>query len=237
MAEEVLDPKNCDDLSKADIFSLGLTMYSLTLGEELPSDGGSDEWKALRNGSAPGRLDGTGLHCIVVDSMMHADYHKRPSAWELLKRMDEPVNELENQSASDNLRTPQTSSAKTLKTSSAKIPLAEKDMDMDVTAAKTEAKADVAKNSGSLIGTKGLFNGFNYVVTSFDEGENLVGITIALANGEELRRTVSRNVLLFPVGTEVLYNGESHVVSKQMNKMVGLDGGKNVKPSSLVLDS
>ena len=81
MAKELLD--HCDDLSKADIFSLGLTVYSLLSGVELPRDG--PLWHDLRSGRVPEPLEC--LQDVVVGSMMEPDYQKRPSATELL-RMD-----------------------------------------------------------------------------------------------------------------------------------------------------
>ena len=85
--------------------------------------------------------------------------------------------------------------------------------------------------------TTGLFNGYDFVVTNFDQVENLVDITITRADGVEVNKTVSLAVLQFPVGTKVKYRDTSFVVSKQMNKKVELSSGQKVMPSSLVLDN
>eukprot|EP00977_Amphora_coffeiformis_P029818 scaffold42962_cov191-Amphora_coffeaeformis.AAC.1 len=103
IAKELLD-NNHKDLSKADIFSLGLTIYSLSLKTKLPQDG--PEWHALRNGFAPGRLPLKEFHDIVVLSMMHPEYQKRGSAMGLLKQLDESAeksHQAENQPTLANL--------------------------------------------------------------------------------------------------------------------------------------
>ena len=86
MAKELLDWGNCDDLSKADIFSFGLTMYELLSGIKLPANG--PLWHDLRNGRAPARLDY--LHSFV-ESMMEPDYRIRPSAARLLRQIDQKI--------------------------------------------------------------------------------------------------------------------------------------------------
>ena len=84
MAMELLG--ECDELSKADIFSFGLTLYEILSGMELPANG--PLWQDLRKGRAPEHLEV--LHDMVVVSMMEPDYRKRPSAAELLKQMSHP---------------------------------------------------------------------------------------------------------------------------------------------------
>lgn len=74
------------DLTKSDIFSLGITMYELCLGgnKALPSNG--PEWQSLRSGAIPSLPDTpVELHKIIL-TMMHPSYQERPCASELLKR-------------------------------------------------------------------------------------------------------------------------------------------------------
>mmetsp|Transcript_16951 Transcript_16951/g.31362 ORF Transcript_16951/g.31362 Transcript_16951/m.31362 type:complete len:537 (-) Transcript_16951:201-1811(-) len=74
------------DLTKSDIFSLGITMYEVCLGgnKSLPANG--PEWQSLRSAAVP-QLYGTPeeLHRII-QTMMNPSYHERPCASELLKR-------------------------------------------------------------------------------------------------------------------------------------------------------
>ena len=75
---------NEEILTKADIFSLGLTMYHLESGQEdLPEEG--QEWHDLRNGRVKQELVSEGLRSIVTESMMQPNYHMRLSAAVLLK--------------------------------------------------------------------------------------------------------------------------------------------------------
>lgn len=78
MANELLH--HTEDLSKADIFSLGLTVYGLLSGVKIPDEG--PLWHDLREGRVSRPLDI--LQDVVVGSMMEPDYQKRPSATELL---------------------------------------------------------------------------------------------------------------------------------------------------------
>ena len=80
MPKELLDDDR-GDLSKANIFSLGLTVCELLSGVELPLNGAL--WHELRHGLVPQPLDS--LHDLVVVSMMEPDYRKRPSTAELLE--------------------------------------------------------------------------------------------------------------------------------------------------------
>lgn len=229
MAKELLDPKQCNDLSKADVFSLGLTLYGLLLGEHDKLPGNGAEWHALRDGTAPGRLDNGRLQSIVVGSMMLPDYQKRPSAEDVLKQMDasENENDSENQAALANHALSQLSGAK--------VPLVEKSIGV----VKADTKTGVTTNSGSLIGTKIPFNGVDSVVTSVDEENGIFHITLDNVSGKKARKEVSRAVLDFPVGTKVTYHGDSFVVSKQTGKKVEINGDNKkvmVLPRSLVRD-
>ena len=82
MSKDLLDfcPK---DLTKCDIFSLGVTMYEVCSGGTLPTCG--EEWQGLRNGKVVIGLEDTSLGDIIKE-MMHQDTNKRPSATELLSR-------------------------------------------------------------------------------------------------------------------------------------------------------
>ena len=85
MSKDLLD-FNPQDLTKCDIFSLGVTMYEVCSGRPLPSCG--QEWQDLRNGKLPAPLPRTTLPCLaaMLREMMHPDPRKRPSASELLSR-------------------------------------------------------------------------------------------------------------------------------------------------------
>ncbi|KAF6266132.1 wee1 kinase-like protein [Scenedesmus sp. NREL 46B-D3] len=72
-------------LDKADIFALGLTLYELSTGKPLPSNG--TRYHQLRDGK-PGLLPtGTTSYQKLLTSMLAADPTKRPSAEELLKQV------------------------------------------------------------------------------------------------------------------------------------------------------
>lgn len=53
LAQELLNDSSTElpDLTKADIFSLGMSLYELMIGEELPQCG--DEWINIRKGMLP----------------------------------------------------------------------------------------------------------------------------------------------------------------------------------------
>jgi serine/threonine protein kinase len=68
------------DISKSDIFSLGLTIYELMIMEQLPHNG--PEWESLRDGKLP-KLYNTSYSQQLKDlvaSMVQKDWQKRPSA-------------------------------------------------------------------------------------------------------------------------------------------------------------
>lgn len=69
--------ENYDHLTKADIFSLGLTIYEMAGGGPLPKNG--DEWHAIRQGRLPyhGRYS-VELHNLL-ELMIHPDPTLRPS--------------------------------------------------------------------------------------------------------------------------------------------------------------
>ncbi|KAL6052448.1 Mitosis inhibitor protein kinase wee1 [Balamuthia mandrillaris] len=74
---------DCSQLSKADIFSLGCSVYELALGKALPSRG--DEWNAIRDGHiALPRQSFSVEFEELIKLMLHPDVQRRPSAEELL---------------------------------------------------------------------------------------------------------------------------------------------------------
>jgi len=85
MSKELLSGEHAD-LTKSDIFSLGITLYELCLvgGKELPHNG--PEWQDLRSGKIP-LLSNTALEMYnFIKIMMNPSYAERPSASDLLKR-------------------------------------------------------------------------------------------------------------------------------------------------------
>ena len=83
MAQELLNENK--DLSKADIFSLGATMYELIIGEDLPCNG--EEWHRIRQGNLE-KLEATngisrGLK-ELIKGMMAEEAKNRPNAEEIL---------------------------------------------------------------------------------------------------------------------------------------------------------
>jgi len=69
--------ENYSHLTKADIFSLGLTIYEMACGGPLPKNG--EEWHAIRQGRLPylGRYS-IELHSLL-EQMIHPDPAQRPS--------------------------------------------------------------------------------------------------------------------------------------------------------------
>ena len=78
------------DLTKSDIFSLGITMYETCIDRPLPICG--QEWQDLRDGkfSKPAGINPT-LY-FILKQMMHPDASKRPSATDLLSRSELSAN-------------------------------------------------------------------------------------------------------------------------------------------------
>lgn len=75
-----------DDLTKSDIYSLGVTMYEICLGrsEKLPENG--QEWQDIRNGILQ-TMPNTAIELqMIVREMMAPEWITRPSADALLKR-------------------------------------------------------------------------------------------------------------------------------------------------------
>ncbi|CAG9311828.1 unnamed protein product [Blepharisma stoltei] len=120
LAPEVLanvseNPESIPDLSKADIFSLGATIYELMRGKTLPING--PEWHSIRNGDLDFKGDFSEELQFCVKKMMSKDLYERPSAAELLetilisekekeiRRLKDVIKGLEKQIEESNSRT------------------------------------------------------------------------------------------------------------------------------------
>lgn len=77
LASEIL-AENFEHLPKADIFSLGLTIYELGGGGELPKNG--DEWHAIRRGELPYLSHYSPQLNDLLKSMIRPDPRERPTA-------------------------------------------------------------------------------------------------------------------------------------------------------------
>jgi len=75
---------NHDDLTKCDIFSLGITMYEIVLNRPLPLEG--QEWQDLRAGKLSQTLHVQPELQTFIRMMMHPDASQRPTAADLLTR-------------------------------------------------------------------------------------------------------------------------------------------------------
>ncbi|KAL7498437.1 hypothetical protein ACHAWT_008849 [Skeletonema menzelii] len=79
-----------EDLTKCDIFSLGLTLYETCIVRPLPLCG--QEWQDLRNGKLSKPVDINPTLYVIIKQMMHPDPSKRPSASDLLARSELSAN-------------------------------------------------------------------------------------------------------------------------------------------------
>lgn len=84
MSMELLSGDHAD-LTKSDIFSLGITLYEVCLGgRRLPHSG--PEWQALRSATIPVLSNTPKDMQMIIELMMNPIYNSRPTASELLKR-------------------------------------------------------------------------------------------------------------------------------------------------------
>ena len=84
MSMELLSGDHAD-LTKSDIFSLGITLYETCLeGKQLPPNGPS--WQALRAAELPPLRGAPDEMCRIIKLMLNPMYRARPSAADLLKR-------------------------------------------------------------------------------------------------------------------------------------------------------
>ena len=86
MARELLDWAPVKDLTKCDVFSLGLTAYELLTNQRLPVNG--PQWHALRNGD----IDWSAVQAsselkALLKSMLAPEPIDRPTAQQCLDRV------------------------------------------------------------------------------------------------------------------------------------------------------
>jgi wee1-like protein kinase len=83
MSMELLSGDNRSDLTKSDIFSLGITMYEICLGRQLPMNG--PEWHDIRAGKLS-PLPGTDRDMAnIIQRMIDPNPMNRPASMSLLK--------------------------------------------------------------------------------------------------------------------------------------------------------
>ena len=74
------------DLTKSDIFSLGISLYEICLGGVRPLPTNGPEWQSLRSANFPALASTPGEMLRLLQVMMHPSAATRPSAHDLLKR-------------------------------------------------------------------------------------------------------------------------------------------------------
>ena len=77
------------DLTKSDIFSLGITFYEICLGSDTPLPSSGPQWQALRAADIPFENAAAATPQdmqLIIRQMMNPTIATRPTAGELLKR-------------------------------------------------------------------------------------------------------------------------------------------------------
>ena len=78
LAREMLDWAPVEDLTKCDIYSVGLSAYELTSNKSVPSHG--EEWQMLRSNRWTMPVGVEGEICDIMSACMHSDPKARPAA-------------------------------------------------------------------------------------------------------------------------------------------------------------
>jgi serine/threonine protein kinase len=101
MAKELLDWAPVQDLTKCDIFSLGITVYEMACSASQtiqPLTANGSEWQALRAGfiPLPENATASGLEMYnIITCMMRASPSERPTAVQCLEKYDALKSDLE----------------------------------------------------------------------------------------------------------------------------------------------
>ena len=86
LAQELLNEAIEKDLTRADVFALGMTMFEVMSGTPLPKYG--DEWHLIREGQV--RLDSKRFCpklCALVESMIDREPSSRPTAAQVVQQL------------------------------------------------------------------------------------------------------------------------------------------------------
>jgi serine/threonine protein kinase len=88
LAPEMLQPLGAQaDITKADIFSLGVTMIQLALGGRHEMGKNGEQWQRIREGQAPELKGCSSEFASLVAQMIRPDAQHRPTAAQLLERV------------------------------------------------------------------------------------------------------------------------------------------------------